>query len=214
MTKQWWYDWQGLNAWLFLKINGTHGPLIDALATGISWIGQYRSISAFCLLYVLVTLFHVRRARGRNLVPTIPARIWLIHLSVMILGYAIAVQLGEHMKDIWRYPRPYVALPAEMVVRIDRVLVASHDWRSFPSGHAVFVATVVTAIWPVLARWLRPVALFFAFLMGLSRISLGVHFPADVVYGWLIGGAVTWAIRVGLRTLIAYSVSTSERSEA
>ena len=36
------------------------------------------------------------------------------------------------------------------------------------------------------------IAMFVTFLVGLSRVFLGVHYPSDVVAGWLIG--MSWAM--------------------
>jgi undecaprenyl-diphosphatase len=60
---------------------------------------------------------------------------------------------------------------------------------SFPSGHsasAFAFATVVVHVWPAAGVPLRGLAALVAY----SRVHTGVHFPADVVAGSLIGAAV------------------------
>ncbi len=67
---------------------------------------------------------------------------------------------------------------------------------SFPSGHSMISAAlgfaVVVLLWPT--KWRLP-ALILApptvFLIGLSRIYLGVHYPSDVLGGWC--GGLIWA---------------------
>lgn len=72
---------------------------------------------------------------------------------------------------------------------------------SFPSGHALTSAAVYLTLGALLMRIAegRPakyyciaIAMFVTFLVGLSRVFLGVHYPSDVVAGWLIG--MTWAL--------------------
>ena len=86
-----------------------------------------------------------------------------------------------------------------------RVRPPLSDWAgtaggpSFPSGHttvaAIFaascawvIATRVHVGWPRIALWTA--AVFYAVAVGLSRIWLGVHWPTDVIGGWLY--ALTW----------------------
>ncbi len=62
-----------------------------------------------------------------------------------------------------------------------------------PSNHAQSAVVV----WSILAKALKKwwgwlVAALLAFLIGLSRLYLGVHFPHDVLLGWLIGGLILW----------------------
>ena len=75
---------------------------------------------------------------------------------------------------------------------------------SFPSGHAMASATLGMALimlfWPSRGRW--PVLLgaaCFVFLVGVSRIYLGVHYPSDILTGW--AAAIAWV--VGLHELVA-----------
>jgi undecaprenyl-diphosphatase len=80
-------------------------------------------------------------------------------------------------------------------------LVAERGF-SFPSGHATtsMVAYGVLAVLIGRSRLPRAVRLSVAFvlgvlvgLIGISRVWLGVHYPTDVLAGWLVGGVVVLA---------------------
>jgi hypothetical protein len=63
----------------------------------------------------------------------------------------------------------------------------------FISGHASAAAAFALALvfffgLQKRSRWFVVLALGWALLMGLSRLYLGRHFPADVLGGWLVGG--------------------------
>jgi undecaprenyl-diphosphatase len=64
---------------------------------------------------------------------------------------------------------------------------------SFPSGHAtssmIFYLTMALTL-TARSRWHRVAAggaLLLSFLVGLSRVMLGVHWPSDVIGGWAFG---------------------------
>jgi undecaprenyl-diphosphatase len=71
---------------------------------------------------------------------------------------------------------------------------------SFPSGHALLTAAIILSIGglmafaakkPVERRVIMTASLVVTILVGASRVWLGVHWPIDVLAGWLFGSA--WA---------------------
>ena len=76
---------------------------------------------------------------------------------------------------------------------------------SFPSGHAFNVAVVTTVVvfllWPLLApvghRVAIVLAVVFSLVVGLDRIFLGVHFPSDVLAGYVLGVGITFSSWLG-----------------
>jgi len=92
-------------------------------------------------------------------------------------------QLSAHvLKPLIARPRPCVTLPdAHLLMGIKRSL-------SFPSAHAAnffAVATYFNYFYPKY-RWVYFGAAFF---VALSRVSIGVHYPLDIVAGGILGAA-------------------------
>lgn len=146
-------------------------PALDRLALLLTTLGGatvIAPISAVILLFLWL--------RQRPL-----ALFW----GVSVAG---AAALNLVMKLLFHRPRP------ELWPR----LVQEHD-ASFPSGHSMYSAALVTALillaWRTPYRWLALVlGVAFSGAVGLSRLYLGVHYPTDVVCGWLTG--LAWVLGV------------------
>lgn len=119
----------------------------------------------------------------------LPALYWCFSTS---LGMRVAVILmlstgiNDAFKKIFRGPRPYWV--SSKVQNF-----AEETSFGVPSGHAQNAA----AVWGIMAarlhkRWAWITALVLIFLIGISRLSLAVHFPHDVLVGWLLGFLLLW----------------------
>lgn len=108
---------------------------------------------------------------------------WQIGLKVVLTGllaFAIELPLYKLIKAKTSRLRPFEALP-----RINN-LIHAPDRYSFPSGHTAAAFIMALVIGGGFSFLLIPM-LFWASLVGLSRIYLGVHFPTDVLVGMIWG---------------------------
>jgi undecaprenyl-diphosphatase len=71
------------------------------------------------------------------------------------------------------------------------------DWtyQSFPSGHATTAFALAAVLGFLSERWFYP-ALLLAAIIALSRVTLGVHYPSDVLAGAVIGLTGAYAVRL------------------
>jgi len=111
-------------------------------------------------------------------------------LALVLVATVGGEVLNQLLKDLFDRPRP------DLVLHLTRV-----DSASFPSGHAMESAVIYFTLAALLARLVEPrslklyflvVAAFLSFIVGLSRMYLGVHYPSDVLAGWAAG--LAWAL--------------------
>ena len=116
--------------------------------------------------------------------------------SVFILLTAASGELlNDAMKTLFFRPRP------DLVPHLREAFSSS-----FPSGHAMQSAIIYLTLGATLMRiaerrvtkiYCCAVAMGLTFVVGLSRVYLGVHYPTDVLAGWIVGlfwASICWLI--------------------
>lgn len=142
--------------------------------------------------------------------------ITMLGSSYVLIAVAVSAALGLTLRGRWRAAVAivvaYVITDATVAVvklivsrpRPDASLTEANGF-SFPSGHSAMSMAVYGCLAFALARACRgfprvACALVGAALVvaiGLSRIYLGVHYPSDVLAGWITGAAIliaTWLV--------------------
>lgn len=108
--------------------------------------------------------------------------------TAMLLGVTIgAIFTNLFIKIVIARPRPYADENGFFYSLWQLMGSHTESDKSFPSGHTTAAfATMIPVFLLGRKRW-SWLALVFAFLMGLSRIYLVVHYPSDVLGGLIVG---------------------------
>ncbi|MBU2546823.1 MAG: phosphatase PAP2 family protein [Proteobacteria bacterium] len=111
-----------------------------------------------------------------------------VRLTVLFLASAY---VNAVVKEIFAQPRPF-----QYDARVRPIVMESGF--GFPSGHTQGAAVVWGYLaWRLRRPWAWVAAVLLVLLIPLSRIYLGVHFPTDLLGGYLIGAALL-AAYIGL----------------
>jgi signal peptidase II len=205
------YDWFGLNRWLFVAVHSDGSSALDTVMRALSEVADYRYFPVYLAVGIAV-VWGLRRA-GRS------AEIVRDAMWRFALGFAVGVLLVGTLKVAFDFPRPFFTVGAESMAP----LCALDSTYSLPSGHAAFAALIATVLWPLTRAYGRVALVLFAGAVGLSRVWLGVHFPADVAAGYLCGFAAAWIAQhllgvlardraAGVALLAALAVFTMDQS--
>ena len=163
---------------LMLAVHGhTEGTPWVKVALVLHWLGAWPAAS---LIAVLIAWYESRQRR--------------IERAVFVLtGTALSTAIMTLAKAFFDRPRP------ELWPRL-----VEETSASFPSGHSTFAAalavTVMVLCWHQPYRWwVVAAATALALLAGFSRVVLGVHYPTDVLVGWITGMATALGVHQVMR---------------
>ncbi|MGG3495725.1 phosphatase PAP2 family protein [Peribacillus simplex] len=151
-------------------VQGLESPLLTSIMKFFTYIG---STSALIILSLFILFF---------LYKVLKHRLELILFSAVIIGSPL---LNLMVKLFFRRARP------------DLHRLIDIGGYSFPSGHAMnafsLYSILTFLLWRhITAKWARVLLILFSMSMilsiGISRIYLGVHYPSDIIAGYLAGG--------------------------
>ncbi|WP_417387015.1 phosphatase PAP2 family protein [Gimesia sp.] len=172
---------QAFDKWVIRSLRKADDP---ATPIGPVWLQETgRDLTAFGGVAALV--FFTVIVSGYLWIEKKPRVIAL--LSAAALGGLLVSSLLKHFIS---RPRP------DVVPHLSEVYTSS-----FPSGHSMLSAVIYLTLGALLASviprtvlkvYVISVAILLTILVGLSRIYLGVHYPTDVIAGWIAG--LSWAL--------------------
>lgn len=149
----------------FIQVLQSFSPALDPFMESISFLGRIE----FYLIVLPFIFWCLDRSAGfRSL--------------LMLIFVDLA---GSNLKLWFHQPRPYWIG--------DVKAISTEISYGLPSTHS----SDSLGVWGYLSyrarrNWLKVLASLLIFLIGLSRLFLGVHFLHDVIIGWLIGLLVLW----------------------
>lgn len=105
-----------------------------------------------------------------------------LHSMIMTVITGVGAWLVSHAaKAIFVTPRPFLVEGLEVVP-----VFLYGGFNSFPSGHAAMFMALGLMTW-FHDRTAGVVVLVCALLIGIGRIMVGIHFPIDILAGYMIG---------------------------
>ncbi len=161
---------------LLLAIHSTAQPKLDVFVSHLTKLGVFWGVFPAA---AMIALFLLIRQRWHALEYFFTASVGSI-----IINQTVKLLLHRARPHLWTSPAP------------------EFDY-GFPSGHAMASMTLVAALsilsWNSRWRWfVLIIGTLFVLIIGWTRLYLGVHYPSDVLAGWMVALGQT----VGVSLLI------------
>lgn len=159
---------------ILLAIHKTATPQLNVFAATLTKFGVFWGVFPVAFVVGLVLLLRRQWRRSAYLITTL--------LGSIVINRTAKALLHRVRPHLWESPAP------------------EFDY-GFPSGHAMSSMTLVAAL-VILAwgsRWRWPVFILgsvFVLAIGWTRLYLGVHYPSDILAGWM--ASVAWAVGVSM----------------
>ena len=196
--KEIFYDWGGVNVWLFHAVNDIRFAWLDNVMLLGTGLADHTLFPLYLGLLTLIALIVVNTPAQDPTQYKAQVTRWMAVIAVFSLAYLLDGLLLGALKPLFDFPRPPLALPQGSV----QIIGVPEYHHSLPSGHSSFAMLVTASLWPILNLKWRVAGAIFVLWVGISRLSLGAHFPADVMAGFLSSLAMVLLVYIAIQKLV------------
>ena len=156
-----------------LAIHSHTTPVIDAIVVHTTDMAGPMIVVGVGLLVGAVLLSRKKYSKG--------ALVWAMILGAAALVYSVKLFIERPRPSLWSAP------------------LVHETGFSFVSGHATMSVTlalaIIVVVWRTRWKWLAIIAgAVYCVYVAFTRLYLGVHYPTDIVGGWML--ATAWVLCV------------------
>ncbi len=153
-----------MDAQALLYLNSLSSPVLDVIMLSVTALGDVISV-VLITACVLLVLHHLNLKKELRFV-------LLAVVGAIFINIILKLLFARQRPELWE-------------------LLVYESTYSFPSGHALLTATLAFVLgmltWQTRWRWtVVSIVAGYALAVGVSRMYLGVHYPSDVLAGWLV----------------------------
>ncbi|MCK4453960.1 phosphatase PAP2 family protein [Candidatus Parcubacteria bacterium] len=160
-----------IDLYIFQQINALAGQYAWLDTLGIFFARYFEYALVFCLFLFLVKNFK---------------RYWPMVWQAIFAGIISRLIFTEIIRWLWWKPRPFVENHINL-------LLSHTNSAAFPSGHAAFYFAISSVVYFYNKK--AGIIFFLAsFLICLSRVFCGIHWPLDILAGAIVGILSSWLI--------------------
>ncbi|NRB10998.1 MAG: phosphatase PAP2 family protein [Rickettsiaceae bacterium] len=176
-----------MNKQIFLLINNLTNisivPKLLQILSNIFFIGNFAIGYIIICIYFYIKLKQQQKQQSPNQQKEFQQYFLKIYHNIVLVGncYALFGISYTILKFSINFKRPFCSLPeAEFITIID--ITTQRCLSSFPSAHTGLSIMVMYFLWPYLKPIFKPFAILIIILVSISRITLAMHYPADILY--------------------------------
>ena len=176
------YNFFGINKEIFIFVNKITN--VGIIPTLLKISSQFFFIGNFAAYYLIICLYCYFKLKKRSnpKIEFVPIYNQLVKAGTCysLFGFAYAaLKFGINL------PRPFCSLtPSEFTTILD--VTKERCLSSFPSAHTGLAILIAYYLWPYLTKYKKAIVLSLIVVVSISRITLAMHYPADIIYSILI----------------------------
>jgi len=180
------YNFFGINKEIFIFVNKITN--VGIIPTLLKISSQFFFIGNFAAYYLIICLYCYFKLKKRSnpKIEFVPIYNQLVKAGTCysLFGFAYAaLKFGINL------PRPFCSLtPSEFTTILD--VTKERCLSSFPSAHTGLAILIAYYLWPYLTKYQKAIVFSLIVVVSISRITLAMHYPADIIYSILIASLI------------------------